>query len=168
MGKHLYKNCTIIECEGIHHALGLCRKHYERKKRHGSCIINRRENNIGSLQEVFNKYCNKKNDNECWPWNGLISKQGYGRLIHKKKEYKAHRVAYELRNGIVDVEIFICHSCDNTRCVNPAHLWPGTHQDNMTDMLKKRRKQHGELCWNAKLSNELVKRIRKEFFLGEK
>ena len=54
-----------------------------------------------------------------------------------KKINGAHRVSYEIFKGKIPEGLFVCHSCDVKRCVNPDHLWVGTQQDNMMDHLKK-------------------------------
>ena len=86
----------------------------------------------------------EKNDS-CWIWKGALSKQGYGKLSFRgNKSAIASRVSYELCNGTIENSMLVCHSCDIPSCVNPKHLWLGTNQDNMTDMIEKGR-QHSKL-----------------------
>lgn len=77
----------------------------------------------------------------CWPWTGSqVSAAGYGYMAYKKRHYLAHRAAWIVANGReIPPKGCICHSCDNPNCVNPEHLWLGTHQDNRDDMLAKGR-----------------------------
>lgn len=74
----------------------------------------------------------------CWELKRARDKFGYPRISYNNKSVLAHRLSYKLFNGPVN-NMCVCHSCDNPGCVNPKHLWLGTHQDNMTDKVKKGR-----------------------------
>ena len=86
----------------------------------------------------------------CWMWsskNGLLPPHQYGLYTMNGKQYLAHRAAYEIFIGeIPDGEgyhgICACHKCDTPPCVNPDHLFLGTQQDNMDDMMKKGRRHN--------------------------
>ena len=75
----------------------------------------------------------------CWPWLGAIESTGYGRLTDFWKKHSAHRLAFMFEHGEIPEGKHICHSCDNRSCVNPSHLWAGSHQENMDDMRAKGR-----------------------------
>lgn len=86
---------------------------------------------------------------------------GYGRIHHKGRTMYAHRIAWELGAGEpLPKGAFVLHSCDNRRCVNPAHLRSGTFQDNMDDMTSRLRQAHGQRNGHAKLTAHQAREIR--------
>lgn len=80
----------------------------------------------------------------CWPWTGTCSAKGYGRFRMDMVDYVAHRLAHEVANGKIPAGILVCHKCDNPPCCNPAHLFPGTAQDNRADCVAKGRQARGD------------------------
>lgn len=102
----------------------------------------------------------------CWLWSGAKSGAGYGKIARvidgKKKYLKAHRVMASLVIGDV-TDKFVCHTCDVPSCCNPEHLFIGTAQDNVTDMISKGRmynRNKGHDSVNAKLTPEQIHIIR--------
>jgi hypothetical protein len=112
----------------------------------------------------FFKFVTVAGPKGCWCWTGprFNSRQEYGRITVNGVSMPAHRFAYELFRGPIPKKMLVCHSCDQQVCVNPDHLFLGTHQDNMADMVAKQRSSHihGESHPNAKLTDELVAEIR--------
>lgn len=110
----------------------------------------------------------------CWNWTATVSRNGgYGMFYLAGKMRIASRVSWELHSGEIPNGLCVLHRCDNPKCVNPNHLFLGTHKDNSIDMIKKGRgtilslRFQGETHPRAKLTNAEVKRIRELFELGE-
>ncbi|HYE94275.1 MAG TPA: HNH endonuclease signature motif containing protein [Terriglobales bacterium] len=93
------------------------------------------------FEEYFWSKVDRRGSDECWPWLACRhNPQGYGLIRRDKRQYRAHRVAWELHHGTPFPEgKDACHSCDNPWCVNPAHIWPGTARDNIRDAVAKGR-----------------------------
>lgn len=96
-----------------------------------------------SLAEVVSRYTVAENG--CWEWNGSRNLQGYGHALRrdpatgKYRPYLAHRLSYEFYCESIPAGAVIMHTCDNTACINPAHLRIGTHAENMRDAVSKGR-----------------------------
>ena len=90
------------------------------------------------LEERFWKYVLKSNG--CWEWQGLRTVGGYGLYwIERNQQTTAHRVSWLIAYGPIPDGIEVLHSCDNPPCIRPQHLFLGTQQDNIDDMIRKGR-----------------------------
>ena len=99
----------------------------------------------------------KKGPDECWEWTGsLFDKTGYGQFWINNTNVLVHRFAYLLKDPSFNQELQVLHSCDNRKCVNPDHLFLGTHSINMDDMVQKDRQASGECNGSSKLTEPQV------------
>ena len=105
----------------------------------------------------------KRGPDECWPWTGHRSALGYGRIQNEQgtRPLVASRAVWELAHGMILPGFFVCHTCDNPPCCNLAHLFLGTHKDNMADQKAKGRHFRGETAPGAKLNESDVLEIRR-------
>lgn len=104
----------------------------------------------------------------CWEFcpnskNRRMKKPRYKNITLWGKTQGAHRWSYLLFKGEIPNGLFVCHECDNPPCCNPEHLFLGTREENFEDCRKKGRNATGDRNGNAKLSNEQVDQIRKEY-----
>lgn len=112
------------------------------------------------LRQYWSKV--NKTTSECWEWTGTKNRDGYGQFGRGVFLPKlAHRAAWVLTYGPIPEGMCVLHRCDNPGCVNPSHLWLGTHADNVADRHKKCRTRvlRGEEQWMSKLTEDRVREI---------
>jgi len=80
---------------------------------------------------------------QCWMWEGGFGTSGYGKSYRFGKLIYAHRAAYMIENGSEGMDgMFVCHKCDNQKCVRPAHLFLATQKENIQDCIRKGRSRN--------------------------
>lgn len=152
--------CAVETCSEKIRARGWCNTHYQRWKRYGDPMM------IKEKQPYFSPAWDFRGSYQgCWEWTGGLRNKDdqwcqYGAVRIDGKTKLVHRVAYESVYGSIPEGIEVCHTCDNTLCWRPDHLFLGTRQENTHDAVKKGRMAH-------KLSEEEVKAIRLAAASGE-
>lgn len=102
---------------------------------------------------------------QCWEWTAGHNK-GYG-VARYKKETLSHRISWMIAHGDIPNDLFVLHKCDNPTCINPDHLFLGTHQDNNDDMRKKGRgKYPGKKFYERKLTEAQTFEIVERYLAG--
>lgn len=106
-----------------------------------------------------------------WLWTGNLlqkEKRPYGRIMIDGVRYSAHRLSYEMYKGdIPSKDMFICHTCDNPRCVNPDHLFLGSIYDNIMDCIAKNRHTKAAKHGSRRFSPEDILEMRRIYNDGE-
>jgi len=120
---------------------------------------------IAASQKTVDRFwakVDRRGPDECWPWMGAKWQSGYGIVRIEERRFRVHRVAYALAKGLIPDGLHVLHLCDNPPCCNPAHLFLGTHAENMADMGAKGRQRGpaGENHHRAKLTVADVHTIR--------
>ena len=128
---------------------GYCKKHYRAFMKHGDPL------QMGNLRGVPFDQRYQTDEKGCWLWIGGTNQDGYGAFA-RYGEKRAHRVSWVMHRGPIPAGMHVLHTCDVPGCVNPDHLFLGTHQDNMADLRSKGRAYgaKGEANFGAKVTED--------------
>ena len=161
--------CTFVGCVKPLHSRGLCKSHYKQRWL-GKPLkpLTRQYRNLSPALR-FKKYVRVNSTTGCWEWLGYVRKEkGYGIFAMGDVQIPAHRAAWLLFRGPIPPDpqhtygtLHVLHDCDVKSCVNPDHLFLGTHRDNMQDAKRKgiRMGSQGPPYHRAKLSAQQVYEI---------
>lgn len=165
------KMCSVTDCSRPRFCRGWCTMHYSRWMRNGT--TDRLPAKKTLVADRFWAKVQIADLDECWLWTAYVTPDGYGTLQADGASVLAHRFSWELHNGPIPAGegphgTCVLHHCDTPACVNPAHLFLGSHADNMHDMASKGR--NGQLKGSAKPCAKLtevdVLSIRKRYAAG--
>lgn len=102
------------------------------------------------LAERLDHYSIPEPNSGCWLWCGSVTRGGYGHLnvalpgSRARRAHPAHRLSWIAHQGPIPTGLWILHKCDVRSCINPDHLFVGTHAENMADMVAKGRHRRGD------------------------
>jgi hypothetical protein len=127
------------------------------------CVHGHNLNAHRPVAERFWRYVEKTDG--CWLWTGCLNRTGYGVItVRAGLHIEAHRLSWEIHRGPIPEGLEVCHHCpagDRPNCVNPDHLWLGTHEDNMRDRSTKGRwRRLGLQNSGEPLDEETARRVR--------
>lgn len=148
------KACSVGGCEKpVKRHDTMCSMHRARLTRTG------RLDRPGIVERIMRR---SRREGACLLWKGNAVGIGYGRIRHDGQYVLAHRAIYAAHHGPIPEGMCVCHTCDHPACVEIAHLFIGTHEENMADMMQKGRGVFvsGTRHWCARLTEDDVARIR--------
>lgn len=161
--------CTVDGCVGPAKKLGMCHGHYRRLRLFGDVhrggeMIHRPHMRGADAARLWARVDQSGGPDACWPWVLSLSVTGYGKFNRttngRRQTTGAHRIAWMVTYGDIPDGLFVCHHCDNRCCCNPRHLFLGTTEENMADMVAKGRSARGLRSSIRKLSPDDVLTIR--------
>ena len=128
------------------------------------------------IEERFWLHVDRSDPAGCWEWTASRRRRGYGQFRAKPGEpmWQAHRMAWTLTFGPIPGGLLVCHHCDNPPCCRPDHLFLGTNEHNVQDMVRKGRlagftsRPPREISARVRtLTDDQVRDIRRRFAAGE-
>lgn len=157
------------------HRCTYCAKEIQSRRRAqdfcSSACANRARRPRAIADRFWEKVDSSGGPEACWPWKDAPDRWGYGCFRIGSRKTHAHRVAYALTFGPLPrtsdgKSTLACHACDNPICCNPAHIFPGSNEDNIADRHKKGRDSRGERHPRARVTDDSVRDIRQRHAAG--
>lgn len=157
IGKLLNCSAKTIRCYLIRKGL---RKAYKPKPKPKSKSKQKQRVKDKNCEWRFWSKVNRNDSSGCWVWTGVKDSDGYGRFRFNSKRIMAHRMSYLFTYGYLPSDARVCHTCDNTSCCNPNHLFLGSDSDNIIDCVVKNK--HA----NCKLTADQISPIKNAVYNG--
>lgn len=137
-----------------------------------TCFLTKRRS-LTDLRERLWANVTRGEGDGCWLWTASTNNHGYGTMSFRCKSHYVHRLSWMLHHDgrLPPKGLNVLHRCDNPPCVNPDHLFLGTHKDNMRDCIEKGRfvcakPQRGSAAKVSKLTESQVGEIRQRYSAG--
>lgn len=162
-GQPVYVGCDVEGCDRPHYGKQLCRMHWERNHLNGDPLAVQFER-TDSVQTRLAKKSQWVGG--CLELTAGRDKDGYGLLSIGRRNFRAHRLAYEAARGPIPDGMLVRHKCDNPPCINPDHLEVGYEVDNSRDKVERGRSLRGSANPGARLNEEQVREIRSQLADG--
>ncbi len=159
--------CEVVRCLKSSASRGLCQTHYARLMSGGDPHTPSYKE-LTPEERLRSKLKTPDPIAGCAEWSGYRNPRGYGQIRVGSKMILTHRFAYALHFGNIPEGMDVLHKCDNPPCCSVDHLFLGTHNDNMRDMVTKGRSLTGIKKSNAKLTDTSATEIINQLATGGK
>lgn len=131
--------CSVLGCEAEYYGATFCKNHHQWHWKRGLLP----QPILMTTAEKLRSYAEVDVNTGCWIWQRCVNNKGYGRVALAGTDMFAHRASYECFVGSIASGLEVCHRCDTPPCINPDHLFLGTHAENMRDSSNKGRTWKG-------------------------